>query len=100
MSYVWGNKHWIGVLLNEKRFRNLNAAGLSMCKVSCMGWDRESFRHWMSADNFDKVRSNLKKCLEIKRNENLDTYLQTNHLIHDYKNVEFEKKMYLDNWIN
>ena len=89
-----------GVLLNEKRFRKLSTAGLSMCKVSCMGWDRESFKHWMSADNFEKVRSNLKKCLEIKRNENIGTYLQTNHLIHDYENIDLEKKMYIDNWIN
>jgi MoaA/NifB/PqqE/SkfB family radical SAM enzyme len=89
-----------GVLLNEKRFRRLNEAGLSMCKVSCMGWDRESFKRWMSADNFDKVRNNLKKCLEIIKNENIGTYLQTNHLIHDYENKEVETKMYIDNWIN
>jgi len=89
-----------GVLLNEKRFRRLNEAGLSMCKVSCMGWDRESFKRWMSADNFDKVRNNLKKCLEIIKNENTGTYLQTNHLIHDYENKEVETKMYIDNWIN
>jgi len=89
-----------GVLLNERRFRKLSESGLSICKVSCMGWDRESFKKWMSADNFDKVRSNLKYCLEIIKDENLDTFLQTNHLIHDYKNIIFEKKMYLENWIN
>jgi MoaA/NifB/PqqE/SkfB family radical SAM enzyme len=89
-----------GVLLNERRYRKLNEAGLSILKVSCMGWDRESFKHWMSVDNFDKVRNNLKKCLKIKKHEKLGTYLQTNHLIHDYENIELEKKMYIDNWIN
>ena len=88
-----------GALLSGKRFEKLCQAGLSICKVSCMGWDRESYHKWMSADNFEKVRKNLKTCLSILKTNKYKTYLQVNHLVHDYKNLEFEKSMYIKNWI-
>jgi uncharacterized Fe-S cluster-containing radical SAM superfamily protein len=84
-----------GQLLTPKKFESLCQAGLSIIKVSCMGWDRESYKHWMSIDSFEKVRDSLQKCLEIIKKRNYKTQLQTNHLIQDY-----QLNMYLKNWVN
>ena len=72
-----------GVLLDEKRFLSLADAGLTICKVSCMGWDRDSYKYWMSVDKFDEVRDNLLRCKDAATRIGAATYLQTNHLIHD-----------------
>ena len=59
-----------GQLLDKKRFISLCEAGISIIKVSCMGWDKDSYKKWMSIDSFDKVRSNLKECLEVLKKIN------------------------------
>lgn len=89
-----------GTRLTPERFERLCQAGLTVCKVSCMGWDRESYAKWMSVDAFDQVRANLKASVAILAAKNYRTMLQTNHLIHDYDKLEYEKQMYLDNWVN
>lgn len=88
-----------GVLLDKKRYISLANAGLTICKVSCMGWDRESYKYWMSVDKFDQVRENLADCLAAASENQIETYLQTNHLIHDVSNLEMEKDSYIENWI-
>jgi len=88
-----------GTRLTPERFERLCQAGLTVCKVSCMGWDRESYAKWMSVDAFEQVRTNLKACVEILKAKGYVTLLQTNHLIHDYDKLEYEKQMYLDNWV-
>lgn len=89
-----------GTRLTPERFERLCQAGLTVCKVSCMGWDRESYAKWMSVDAFDQVRASLKACVQLLREKGYATFLQTNHLIHDYDKLEYEKAMYLENWVN
>ena len=89
-----------GTRLTPERFENLCQAGLSVCKVSCMGWDRESYAKWMSVDAFDQVRASLKACVQILHEKGYPTLLQTNHLIHDYDKRDYEQAMYLENWVN
>lgn len=89
-----------GTRLTPERFERLCQAGLTVCKVSCMGWDRESYAKWMSVDAFDQVRANLKACVALLTEKGYATFLQTNHLIHDYDNLEYEKAMYLKNWVD
>jgi len=88
-----------GVRLTPERFESLCRAGLSVCKVSCQGWDRESYAKWMSVDAFDQVRESLKTCLEILRVKGYATALQTNHLVHDYNQREHQMQMYIKNWV-
>ncbi|MBI4367513.1 MAG: SPASM domain-containing protein, partial [Deltaproteobacteria bacterium] len=89
-----------GIKLTPERFESLCQAGLSVCKVSCMGWDRESYDIWMSIDAFDQVRANLKRCVELQQEKGYtNTLLQTNHIIHDLDKVEYEKEMYLKNYV-
>ena len=54
-----------GVLLTPQRFESLCQAGMGVFKVSCQGWDRESYKKWMSVDAFDKVRANMEVNLSI-----------------------------------
>lgn len=88
-----------GVRLIPERFESLCQAGLSFCKVSCQGWDRESYAKWMSVDAFDQVRANLKTCLKIKKEKGYATVLQTNHLIHDYQQLEYQRQRYIQGWV-
>jgi len=89
-----------GTRLTPERFERLCQAGLSVCKVSCQGWDRESYAKWMSVDAFDEVRANLKTCVEILKEKGYRTLLQTNHLIHDYDRRDEETALYLKNWVH
>lgn len=88
-----------GTRLTPERFESLCRAGLSVCKVSCQGWDRESYAKWMSMDAFDQVREHLKTCVALLKEKGYATYLQTNHLIHDYAQLEYQKQQYLKNWV-
>jgi len=89
-----------GTRLTPERFESLCRAGLTVCKVSCMGWDRDSYAKWMSVDAFDHVRQTLKQCVQIIREKGYRTLLQTNHLIHDYDKLDYERQMYMKNWVD
>ena len=43
-----------GTKLTQKYFHILCQSGLTICKVSLHGWDRESFAHSMSKDYFNE----------------------------------------------
>ncbi len=89
-----------GTRLTPERFEQLCQAGLSVCKVSCQGWDRESYAKWMSVDAFDQVRGNLTQCMRILKDHGYATYLQTNHLVHDYEQRDYQTQQYIANWID
>jgi len=88
-----------GTRLTPARFESLCQAGLSICKVSCQGWDRESYAKWMSMDAFDQVRAYLKDCVAILKAKHYRTELQTNHLVHDYDQREHQTQLYITNWV-
>ena len=88
-----------GTRLTPERFERLCQAGLTICKVSCQGWDRESYTKWMSMDAFDQVREQLEGCVQILKEKRYTTYLQTNHLVHDYEQREYQAQQYITNWI-
>ena len=89
-----------GLLLTKEKFEDLCIAGLDVIKVSCMGWDKESYAHFMSVDNYDNMRKTLAECLEILKEKKYNTMLQTNHLIQDYDKKDYQLQKYMDNWIN
>ncbi len=89
-----------GKLLTKEKFEKLCQAGLDIIKVSCMGWDKESYAHWMSHDYFDQMREILAECLKILREKKYNTFLQTHHLIQDYNKKDYQLQKYLDNWVN
>ena len=90
-----------GIRLDLAFFEKLCESGLSVLKVSCQGWDRESYLHWMSIDAYDEMRAKLLAFKAILDSQGrFKTMLQTNHLIQDYSQLEYQKEMYLKNWVN
>jgi len=47
------------ITLKEDRFKRLCDAGLGALKISAQGWDRDSYKEWMSIDAFDRIRENV-----------------------------------------
>ena len=88
-----------GQKIDNYMFIELCEAGLSDLKISCQGWDRESYAYWMSVDSYDEMRERIKGFKKIVEKNNYLILLQTNHLIQDYKNSDYQKKMYLKNWV-
>ncbi|MBI4596911.1 MAG: radical SAM protein [Candidatus Omnitrophica bacterium] len=88
-----------GIRLTPERFESLCQAGLTICKVSCQGWDRDSYAKWMSIDAFDQVRQQLKACVALLKTKGYATFLQTNHLVHDYDQREHQTQQYVTNWV-
>ncbi len=88
-----------GQLLNPQRFEKLCQAGMTVFKVSCHGYDRESYHKWMSVDTFYRVRDHLKECFQILEDNDYQSELQTNHIIHEYDQLEYQKGKYIENWV-
>ncbi|PPR48323.1 MAG: hypothetical protein CFH18_00075 [Alphaproteobacteria bacterium MarineAlpha5_Bin8] len=89
-----------GQKLDNVIFNDLCKAGLTNLKISCQGWDKESYAYWMSIDTFDEMRNKIKDFKTIVDKNNYSTLLQTNHLIQDYNEADYQKSMYLKNWVN
>jgi MoaA/NifB/PqqE/SkfB family radical SAM enzyme len=89
-----------GKLLNLKNFQQLCEAGLDILKISCMGWDKESYKKWMSVDYFNEIREIIKNCLELTKQKKHKTIIQTNHLIQDYEQKDLQLKKYIENWVD
>lgn len=89
-----------GKLLNLKKFEEICEAGLDILKISCMGWDRESYKKWMSVDNYIEIREVIKDCINLTKTKKYKTIIQTNHLIQDYNDKDYQLKKYLENWVH
>ena len=88
-----------GQKLTPEYFIKLCEAGMSIIKVSCHGFNRESYHKWMSVDTFHTVRGSLKECFSILKQGKYNTELQTNHIIHEYDKLEYQRNKYIENWV-
>lgn len=90
-----------GYLLTEKTSQELLDSGISDIRVSVIGYDKDTYKHWMSKDAFRLVYQNCRQFLALQhKGEYLDTRLGSYHLILDNNNVEHDLDQYLANWIN
>ena len=87
------------VALKEDKFRKYCESGLGVLKISAQGWDRESYKEWMSIDAYDKMRDKISRFQDIIAKNNYEILIQTNHLIHDSNMLEFQKDQYIKNWV-
>ncbi len=85
-----------GQTLTPEYFMKLCEAGMGTIKVSCHGYDRESYHKWMSVDTYHMVRGSLKECFQILKENDYVTDLQTNHIIHEYDQLEDQKNKYIE----
>jgi len=88
-----------GFHLTPKLSRGLIEAGLDTLRISAVGYDRETYRKWMSEDAFDRVRKQAIEFVRLNKELGGSTELTLYHLVIDPKNVHQEIEMYRKNWI-
>lgn len=87
-----------GSLLTENLSKKLIESELDILRVSVIGYDKPTYKEWMSKDNFELVRDNAKRFNELTKGTN--TELHTYHLILDSSKKEEESRMYRENFID
>ena len=89
-----------GLRLTEDMSRELIDAGLDVLRISCIGYDRESYAHWMSKDTFEQVRENVRRFVEINNELGGHTEVHLYHLVTDIGRKHDEIAAYRRNWID
>ena len=54
-----------GFRLGDDLSRQLIEARLDLLRVSCIGYDRQSYERWMSKDAFEQVRDHVRRFVEL-----------------------------------
>lgn len=88
-----------GVKLDETISRGLIEAGIDVLRVSSVGYDRESYLHWMSQDEYDHVRENVRRFVELNAALGGRSEVHLYHLVADYDRREEEVALYRKNWV-
>ena len=84
--------------VNKNMAKDLIRAGIDILRISCIGFNRKTYAHWMGCDGFDEVRENLKTFVKLNEEMNGITEVHVYHLITDIKNKEQEIQSYRRNW--
>jgi pyruvate-formate lyase-activating enzyme len=87
-----------GYRLTEEVSRELIEAGIDVLRISCIGYDRGSYAHWMSMDSFQEVRDNVKRFVDLNREMGGKSEVHIHHLITDIENKDQEITSYRENW--
>lgn len=95
-SYIYTN----GAKLSGKFMRDTIDAGISFIRFSCIGYNRELYKEWMSRDNFEKVLNNAIETQRYIAETNSDCKVSSYHLILDNNNIEHEVDQYKRNFID
>ncbi len=85
-----------GKKLTEKLSNELIAAGIDILRLSCIGYDLETYTKWMEGGDYNLVRANAKRFCTMTKGT--DTEMHINNLIIDKENLEYEVRMYRENW--
>ena len=89
-----------GLKLDEELSVKLIKAGIDVLRVSCIGYDRGTYNKWMSRDEFNLVRENIKRFVELNKELKGKSDVHLYHLIINKKALKKEIEMYRKNWIN
>lgn len=102
-----GNKYNIsssivtnGYNLSEDMSLKLLDSGIDTIRVSVIGYDKNTYKQWMSKDAFNFVYQNCRKFLKVLDKGNYETNLTSYHLILDNNKVKEEIENYKLNWIS
>jgi len=87
-----------GYRLTPKLSRGLIDAGIDLLRISCIGYDRDTYAHWMSLDVFDEVRENVRNFVDINREMGGGSEVHSHHLITNINNKDYEIQKYRENW--
>jgi sulfatase maturation enzyme AslB (radical SAM superfamily) len=87
-----------GYRLDEKLSRRLIEAGIDVLRISAIGYDRQSYAHWMSMDALDRVRENVRRFVELNQQMGGTSQVHVHHLVTDIAQKEKEIALYRKNW--
>ncbi len=87
-----------GYRLTEDISRELIQTGINVLRISCIGYDRETYAHWMSVDAFDQVRENVRRFVELNKELGGHSEVHMYHLVIDETQKENEIAQYQVNW--
>lgn len=85
-----------GFKLTEKISKELIEAGIDILRLSCIGYDESTYNEWMDRGDYNLVRENAKRFVELAQNTNSQMHI--NNLIIDNNNIDYEVAMYQKNW--
>lgn len=89
-----------GEKLTEELSRQLIEAGLDVLRLSAIGAGAESYKTWMSKDQFQLVRDNVRRFVELNLELGGKTQTHLYHLVTDTSRVEEEVAAYRTNWVD
>ena len=87
-----------GYRLDEKLSRRLIESGLDILRISAIGYDRESYTHWMSMDALERVRQNVRRFVELNEEMGGKSEVHIHHLVTDVERKDHEIALYRKNW--
>jgi radical SAM protein with 4Fe4S-binding SPASM domain len=89
-----------GTFLRGQFMRDTIDAGLDFVRFSCIGYNRELYKEWMSQDRFDFVKENAMETQMYIQQSGSDCEVSSYHLITDNTQIEYEVEQYQKNWID
>ncbi|MBF0145234.1 MAG: radical SAM protein [Magnetococcales bacterium] len=88
-----------GLKLNESLAQRLIEAEIDILRVSAVGYDRESYQRWMSKDEFELVRNNVRQFVALNQRLGGKTQVHLYHLLTNVAQKEQEIQWYRQNWV-
>ena len=89
-----------GTYLRGKFMRDVIDAGLDFVRFSCIGYNPELYKKWMSQDRFDFVKQNAIETKNYIEQSQSTCQVSSYHLIIDNNNIDYEIEQYKKNWID
>jgi MoaA/NifB/PqqE/SkfB family radical SAM enzyme len=87
-----------GSKLTLELSKELIIAGIDVLRISCIGYDEQTYSHWMSRNNYNDIRNNIKGFVKLNRDIGGKSEAHLLHLIIDSKLQKYEIQKYRTNW--
>ena len=88
-----------GLLVKNRLMREMFDAGLHICRFSAIGYNRETYKHWMRMDAFDRIVQHAQQANEYVSQQGLDAIISSYHLILENDKADWEVEQYKKNFI-
>ena len=98
-SFIYTN----GSKLTGDLLQKCILAGLKFIRYSCIGYDNDTYSHWMknkAGHSFDDLMGRIQEAKDNIAEVGSDCKVSTYHLILDNEKLEEETKLYQDNVVN
>jgi len=83
-----------GARLTGEFMKSVIDAGIDLVRFSIIGYNKNLYKKWMDADNFDLVRKNLTETSKYVKSSGSKCNVSSYHLILDNNNIDHEVSEY------